>query len=64
VFQHVTVLISFIFALALTHVLSSASNLILQRDRVGFSGLLSMTMLNAVLGIINNAPGLADWDKY
>ena len=53
-FQHVTVLISFIFALALTHVFSSASNLILQRDRVCFSGLLAMTMLNAVLGILNN----------
>jgi len=51
-FQHVTILISFIFALALAHVFSSASLLILHRDRVLFSGLLATTMLNAALGII------------
>lgn len=51
-FQHVTILISFIFALALAHVFSSASLLILHRDRVRFSGLLATTMLNAALGII------------
>ena len=33
-FQHVTVLVSFIFAIALTHVFSSASQLLLVRDRV------------------------------
>jgi len=53
-FQHVTVLVSFIFALALTHVFSSASHLIIERDRVRFSGLLAVTMLNAALGIIIN----------
>jgi hypothetical protein len=31
-FQHVTVLVSFIFAIALTHVFSSASQLLLARD--------------------------------
>jgi hypothetical protein len=51
-FQHVIILISFIFALALAHVFSSASLLILHRDRVLFSGLLATTMLNAALGII------------
>lgn len=35
-FQHVTVLVSFIFAIALTHVFSSASALLLGRDRVRF----------------------------
>jgi hypothetical protein len=53
-FQHVTVLVSFIFALALTHVFSSASNLIIERERVHFCGLLALTMLNAALGIIIN----------
>ena len=53
-FQHVTVLISFIFAIALTHVFSSASQLILARERVHFSWLLSVSMLNATLGIIIN----------
>ena len=38
-FQHVTVLVSFIFAIALTHVFSSASQLLLARDRVRFSAL-------------------------
>lgn len=53
-FQHVTVLVSLIFAIALTHVFSSASDLILARDRVHFSGLLAMTMLNSALGVIIN----------
>jgi hypothetical protein len=53
-FQHVTVLVSFIFAIALTHVFSSASQLILARERVHFSWLLSVSMLNAALGVIIN----------
>ena len=57
-FQHVTVLVSFIFAIALTHVFSSASQLILARDRVRFSWLLSVSMLNAALGVIVNWLGL------
>jgi len=59
-FQHVTVLVSFIFAIALTHVFSSASQLILARERVRFSWLLSVSMLNAALGVIINWLGL--WD--
>lgn len=61
-FQHVTVLVSFIFAIALTHVFSSASQLILARDRVCFSWLLSVSMLNAALGVIINWLGL--WDLH
>ena len=57
-FQHVTVLVSFIFAIALTHVFSSASQLILARDRVRFSWLLTVSMLNAALGVIINWLGL------
>src|ERR1051325_427062 len=59
-FQHVTVLVSFIFAIALTHVFSSASQLILARDRVRFSSLLAVSMLNAALGVIINWPGLRE----
>jgi hypothetical protein len=57
-FQHVTVLVSFIFAIALTHVFSSASQLLLARDRVRFSALLSVSMVNAALGVIINWLGL------
>lgn len=53
-FQHVTVLVSFIFAIALTHVFSSASTLVLERERVRFSWLLAVSMLNAALGVIIN----------
>src|SRR5947209_6944748 len=53
-FQHVTVLVSFIFAIALTHVFSSASLLLLGRDRVRFSALLAVSMLNAALGVLIN----------
>ena len=57
-FQHVTVLVSFIFAIALTHVFSSASVLILNRERVRFSALLTVSMVNAALGVIINWLGL------
>ena len=57
-FQHVSVLVSFIFAIALTHVFSSASVLILNRERVRFSALLTVSMVNAALGVIINWLGL------
>src|SRR5262245_62362941 len=59
-FQHVTVLVSFIFAIALTHVFSSASQLLLARDRVRFSALLAVSMINAALGVISNWLGLLE----
>jgi hypothetical protein len=57
-FQHVTVLVSFIFAIALTHVFSTASTLILERERVRFSSLLAVSMVNAAVGVIINWLGL------
>src|ERR1044071_8885725 len=59
-FQHVAVLVSFIFAIALTHVFSSASQLLLARDRVRVrvSALLTVSMVNAALGVIINWLGL------
>ena len=53
-FQHITVLFSFVFAIALTHVLSCMSKLILARDRVRFSGLHALWMLNALMLLLIN----------
>ena len=53
-FQHITVLFSFVFAIALTHVLSCVSKLILARDRVRFSGLHALWMLNALVVLLIN----------
>src|SRR5258708_8719675 len=57
-FQQVSVVVSFIFALALTPVFCSASQLLLARDRVRFSALLTVSMVNAALGVIINWLGL------
>lgn len=43
-FQHLTILFSFIYALAFTHILASASALVVARSRVRFSGLLAAWM--------------------
>jgi hypothetical protein len=53
-FQHITVLFSFVFAIALTHVLSCVSKLILARDRVRFSGLHALWMVNALMVLLIN----------
>ena len=53
-FQHITVLFSFVFAIAMTHVLSCVSKLILGRDRVRFSGLHALWMLNALMMLLIN----------
>jgi len=54
-FEHVTALWSFVYALALTHLLARIAELIVARDRVRFSGLLALGMANAILLV------LADW---
>ena len=53
-FDHVTLLLSFVFAIALTHLLSSTTELVLARDRVRFSGLHAVWMLNALVGLLVN----------
>ena len=53
-FEHVTILLSFVFAIALTHLLSTATELLLARDRVRFSGLHTMWMANALLALLIN----------
>jgi hypothetical protein len=53
-FEHVTILLSFVFAIALTHLLSTATELVLARDRVRFSGLHTLLMANALLSLVVN----------
>jgi len=53
-FEHVTLLLSFIYALAVTHLLASATELIIARDRVKFSGLQAAWMAAALLGLFEN----------
>jgi len=53
-FEHVTILLSFVFAIALTHLLTSSTELIWARDRVRFSGLHALWMVIAALGIVVN----------
>lgn len=53
-FQHVTLLFSFIYAVAFTHILASASALILARDRVRFSGLHVFWMVFTAFELLLN----------
>ena len=62
VFEHVTALFSFVYALALTHLLARIAELIVARDRVKFSGLLALGMVNAVLVVFAN--WLSLWDLH
>ena len=53
-FEQVTILLSFVYAIALTHLLSSAHELVLERRRVRFSWLYALWMLNALIILIEN----------
>ena len=53
-FDQITLLLSFVFAIALTHLLLSASELMLERERVIFSPMLTLWMLNALIGLVVN----------
>lgn len=57
-FTHVTVLLSFVFAIALTHLFTSTTELIWARDRVRFSWLQAVWMFNAVLVLLVNWIGM------
>lgn len=61
-FEHVAVLLSFVYALAITHLFSGVARLILARDRTRFSGLLSLHILLTVLLLIDN--WIALWDLH
>ncbi len=59
-FEHVTALLSFVYALALTHLLARIAELIVARERAKFSGLLALGMVNAVALVFVN--WLSLWD--
>lgn len=59
-FDFVLLLLSFVYALALGHLLSRVGALMLARDRVRFSGLLALAILNAVTQVYID--WLAMWD--
>jgi hypothetical protein len=61
-YDHVTLLLSFVYALALTHLLSRAGSLLLARKRVRFSPLQSLMMINAVTTVFLN--WLMVWDFH
>ena len=67
-FDHVTVLLSFVYALALTHLLTRMGSLLVARKRVVFSGLLCLAMANAILFVYSNwlqlwdLHAIRDWD--
>ena len=66
-FDHVVLLLSFVFALALTHLLSRVGALVLARKRVRFSGLQALVIINAVTQVYLNwltlwsDRGVKDW---
>lgn len=53
-FSHIATMLSFVYALSLTHVLASATDLVLARRRVTFSGLQTLWMVIAVLMLLFN----------
>jgi len=59
-FDFVLVLLSFVYALALGHLLSRVGGLLVARERVAFSGLLALAILNAVAQVY--VDWLAMWD--
>jgi hypothetical protein len=59
-FEHVTLLLSVIFALAMTQILWSATELVWERDKVRFYGLHAVWMVTALLGLL--AYWLTIWD--
>jgi hypothetical protein len=53
-FEHVILFLSFVYAIAITHLLSSATELILSRHRVKPSGLLIGWMATALVMLVGN----------
>jgi hypothetical protein len=67
-FEFLLILLSFVYALALTHVLSRIGALVLAFKRVRFSALLSLVILNALVQVflgwlvLWNFRGVRQWD--
>jgi hypothetical protein len=58
-FGQVTTLLSFVYALALSHILTSSTELVWARDRLRFSARQALWMLSAVISTTNNWISLA-----
>lgn len=69
-FEHVLTLYSFVFALALTHLLSRVGSLMLARKRVRFSGLQAFMVVNAIVLVFVNwlalwfVHDIQEWDLF
>ncbi|MBV9550210.1 MAG: hypothetical protein JO256_11115 [Alphaproteobacteria bacterium] len=69
-FDHVLLLLSFVYALALTHLLSRTAALLVAGSRVRLSGLLILAMVNAAILVFGNwlvlwdAHGISTWGLY
>ncbi|MEQ9316119.1 MAG: hypothetical protein RLN72_09705 [Henriciella sp.] len=69
-FDLVLLLLSFVYALALGHLLTRLGGLLVARERVTFSGLLALAMLNAVTQVyigwlaMWDFRGVETWDLY
>ncbi len=67
-FDHILLLFSFVFALALTHLLSRVGALLLARKRVRFSALHTLEIVNAIGWVYANwlllwdLHGIRNWD--
>jgi hypothetical protein len=57
-FEHIISLLSFVYALAIAHLLTTAARLIGSRERVRFSWLHAYWMLNALIVLV------VDWISY
>lgn len=57
-FGHVSVLLSFVYAIAVSHILVSVTELIWARDRVRVSWLQALWMFNALLFLLVNWVGM------
>jgi hypothetical protein len=67
-FDHVLLLLSFVFAMALTHLLSRVGALMFTRKPVRFSGLQTLEIVNAIVWLYANwlalwyLRGIKDWE--
>jgi hypothetical protein len=62
-FEQIDLFMSFVFALAITHILSTVTELILARDRVIVSGPYAIWMLNAVILLLTNWLALGNFKE-
>jgi hypothetical protein len=59
-FDHIILLLSFVYALAIAHLLATTAQLIRESERVRFSGLVAFWMVNSLASIMAN--WISFWD--